>query len=116
MGYRVKTPEGELSFASLYDIERAYAAGLVDENDEVQEEGSEVWRKAGTLPALRHTRPVKPQATPWRNLVLFAVVGGVVDAFLLLKGLWLPAIIVALLVCALASRVTYGAFKKKPTE
>jgi hypothetical protein len=35
MKYRVRTPEGEMEFASLYDISNAMRNGLVDGEDEV---------------------------------------------------------------------------------
>lgn len=55
MPYRVRSPDGELDFPHLADIAQAYAAGLVDPEDEVQEVGSNTWRKARTLPALANT-------------------------------------------------------------
>jgi len=113
MGYRVKSPDGELVFASLYDIERAYAHGLVDDDDEVLEDGSAVWRKASTLAALRHTRPQKSRGHARTLAVLFAVAGGSCALVLLVQGRWLPALGAALLSSLVASRVTYRAFKQK---
>ncbi len=64
MPYRVRSPDGELDFPHLADIAQAYAAGLVDPDDEVQEVGSNTWRKASTLPALANAAsPVHKKAT-----------------------------------------------------
>jgi hypothetical protein len=39
MSYRVRTPEGEMEFASLYEISNALRNGLVDGEDEVSPRG-----------------------------------------------------------------------------
>ena len=38
MGYRVRTPDGELSYGSMREVELAYTQGLVGPEDEVLEE------------------------------------------------------------------------------
>ena len=115
MAYRVRNPDGELQFASLYDIERAFAQGLVDENDEVQEDGSTTWRKAGAIPALRQARPSSSKATPlWRTPAVLLPLGGALLALgLIAQGYWLAAIAVVVLASAAVTRVTYKAFKKQ---
>ena len=77
MPYRVRTPDGELTFPDLTDIAQAYAAGLVGPEDEVQEVGASTWRKAGTLPVLAgaqsHARATgRAQA---RSILVVAVLG-----------------------------------------
>ncbi len=57
MGYRVRTPDGELAYPTLRDVEVAYAQGLVDPTDEVLEDGHTTWRKASSIPALARARP-----------------------------------------------------------
>lgn len=77
MPYRVRTPDGELTFPSLADISQAYTAGLVGPEDEVQEEGTSTWRKAGTLPVLAGTRS-QARATgraQARGILVLAVLG-----------------------------------------
>ncbi len=63
MRYRVRTPEGELEYPSLRDVEQAYVQGLVDPQDEVLEEGSTLWRKAESLPTLARARRTLFQRT-----------------------------------------------------
>lgn len=57
MGYRVRTPDGELAYPTLRDVEVAYTQGLVDPTDEVLEDGHTTWRKAASIPALARARP-----------------------------------------------------------
>jgi hypothetical protein len=57
MRYRVRTPDGELGYSTLRDIEVAYAQGLVGPDDEVLEEGHTLWRKASSLPTLARAKP-----------------------------------------------------------
>lgn len=113
MAYRVRTPDGELTFASLYDIERAYAQGLVDENDEIREDGSEVWRKAGAIPAIRQARPEKVAR---RNFSPRLMLLTVLCAGLALQQFFFGSAIVAIALClcasSLAMALTYKAFKK----
>lgn len=56
MPYRVRSPDGELDFPDMADIAQAYAAGLVDPDDEVLEAGTTTWRKARSLPFLAGTK------------------------------------------------------------
>jgi hypothetical protein len=58
MKYRVRTPEGELEFASLYEISNALRHGLVDGEDEVLVPGQESWVRVSEHSALKaHVRP-----------------------------------------------------------
>ncbi|MCY1034554.1 hypothetical protein OV207_24085 [Corallococcus sp. BB11-1] len=121
MAYRVRTPDGELMFPSLGDIERAYVQGLVDPDDEVREDGAEKWRKASSLPVLAQAR--KPQAakdTRAQTLtVLGAVAVGVLALVLLVTGsssnMRMLGIALALVVSGLLTRVTFKAYKRPPT-
>jgi len=56
MKYRVRTPEGELSFSSILELTKAYLVGLVAPEDEVQREGDTRWRKAASLPQLAQAK------------------------------------------------------------
>ena len=75
MAYRVRTPDGELMFPSLGDIERAYVQGLVDPDDEVREDGAEKWRKASSFPVLAQAR--RPQANKDSRSQTLTVLGAV---------------------------------------
>lgn len=85
MPYRVRTPDGELDFPHLADIAQAYSAGLVDPDDEVQEVGSTLWRKARTLPALANAHvnsSVRKTDTSYYRDVLIVVMLGVISLYL----------------------------------
>ena len=57
MSYRVRTPEGELEFASLYEISNALRHGLVDGEDEVLVPGQTSWVRVSDHSALKaHVR------------------------------------------------------------
>jgi len=61
MKYRVRTPEGELSFSSILELTKAYLVGLVAPEDEVQREGDSRWRKAASIPQLAQAKkPPRP--------------------------------------------------------
>jgi hypothetical protein len=56
--YRVRTPEGEMEFASLYEISNALRNGLVDGEDEVLAPGQTTWVRVDEHAALKtHVRP-----------------------------------------------------------
>ncbi|RKH64543.1 hypothetical protein [Corallococcus llansteffanensis] len=120
MAYRVRTPDGELMFPSLGDIERAYVQGLVDPDDEVREDGAEKWRKASSLPVLAQAR--RPQAHKDSRsqtlTVLGAVAVGVLALVLLVTGKsWnvrMLGIALALVVSGMLTRVTFKAYKRPP--
>ena len=58
MKYRVRTPEGEMEFASLYEISNALRNGLVDGEDEVLAPGQTTWVRVDEHSALKtHVRP-----------------------------------------------------------
>src|SRR5947209_5268436 len=53
MRYTVKNQDGELTFDSLHHLRTMFEQGLVEPDDQVREEGSELWRKAAAMPELR---------------------------------------------------------------
>jgi hypothetical protein len=60
MKYRVRTPEGEMEFASLYEISNALRNGLVDGEDEVLAPGHTTWVRVDQHSALK--TQVRPRA------------------------------------------------------
>ena len=57
MTYRVRTPEGEMEYGSLYDIANALRHGLVDGDDELLVPGQRTWVRVADHSALRaHVR------------------------------------------------------------
>lgn len=115
MRYRVRTPEGELEYENLRQVEQAYLAGLVEPEDEVLEEGGTLWRKASTLPNLaRARRSTSAKSHRTQSLIiLIAVVLGVLSLVLVWNGQGLLALLGALGVISLLWRVTYDAFRRK---
>ncbi|WP_342381236.1 hypothetical protein NVS55_16365 [Myxococcus stipitatus] len=121
MRYVVRTPDGELTYPSLGDVERAYTQGLVDPDDEVREETSELWRKAGSLPVLaRARRPASGLAARGQWLAVAGCVAlGVLALTLVLKESWslrIVGIVLALVVSSILTRVTVKAFKRPPPQ
>ncbi|QRK07803.1 hypothetical protein JQX13_48845 [Archangium violaceum] len=122
MGYRVRTPDGELHYPSLLDVEAAYSQGLVDPNDEVLEDGHSTWRKASSIPALARARPATKGLLGGTQLLSVAasVVMGIWALMLILSDSWARrglGIVLALGVSALLTRVTAKAFKRPgPTK
>lgn len=121
MAYRVRSPDGELMFPSLGDIERAYVQGLVDPDDEVREDGTEKWRKASSLPVLAQAR--RPQAHKDSRSQTLTVLGAVAVGLLalgliILGHSWnvrMMGIALALVVSGMLTRVTFKAYKRPPT-
>lgn len=60
MSYRVRTPDGELEFASLYEISNALRHGLVEGEDELLAPGQTTWVRVADHSALKaHVRPAR---------------------------------------------------------
>jgi hypothetical protein len=90
MGYRVRTPDGELAYPTLRDVEVAYTQGLVDPTDEVLEDGHTTWRKAASIPALARARPSTTGRMGWAQKAgaVTAVVLGAMALKLILSDEW----------------------------
>ncbi len=114
MRYTVRTPEGELTFKSFGEVERAWLQGLVEPDDEIQEEGSSKWRKASSLPLLvqarRHGDAVWGGTQPaW---IVVAIVLASAALYLIAKGRTWYGLTLAFGLALLLTRVTYKAFKR----
>jgi hypothetical protein len=68
MSYRIRTPEGELEFASLYEISNALRHGLVSGEDELLTPGQTTWVRVSEHAALRSQ--IRPAAGLRRGSVL----------------------------------------------
>jgi hypothetical protein len=117
MRYRVRTPEGELEYESILHVEQAYAAGLVDPEDEVREEGGTLWRKASTFPTLAKARGSGVRSWAHKNAQTLSIViaaAAALFALLLMSlgyGLW--ALVPALGASSMVWRVTYKTFHRR---
>ena len=129
MRYRVRTPEGELSYESFGEVERAYLSGLVDPEDEVLEEGTTRWRKAGAIPTLAKARRSGNQVWGGTQMIwiLIFISLGSVALYLLGKGwaaqhtqplmdvmihYWAPGGLLAIVLGTLLTTITYRAQKR----
>ncbi len=114
MRYTVRTPEGELTFNSFGEVERAWLQGLVDPDDEIREEGSTKWRKASTLPLLVQAR--RRGNAVWGGTqsawIVVAIVLGSAALYSIAKGHTWLGLMVAFGLALLLTRVTYRAFKR----
>jgi hypothetical protein len=112
--YRVKSKEGELTFGSFGEVERAWLQGLVEPEDEVLEEGSTRWRKAKSIPLLAQARRTGNQV--WGGTqhfwIIFGIVLSSVALYLLSRGYWLYALVAAVIVGSLLFRVTTSAYRR----
>jgi hypothetical protein len=63
MAFRVRTPDGELCFPTLLDVERAFHQGLVDAEDEVVDDATGSVHRASHHPSLRPA----PARRFWQN-------------------------------------------------
>jgi hypothetical protein len=114
MRYTVKTPEGELTFSSFGEVERAWLQHLIDPEDEIRGEGSTHWRKASSFPVLVRAR--RQSAAVWGGSqslwILIGIVLGSVALYFIVKGKLLIGLTTALGVALLLTQVTYRAFKR----
>ncbi len=115
MRYTVRTKEGSLTYGSMLEVEKAFVSGLVGPEDEVQEEGSTTWRKAGTMPLLVRAKKgtdIDLGRHGWTLLVLALSVGAL---YMLFNGYWIGGLILVIPLSLILTRVTYKAFRvKKP--
>jgi hypothetical protein len=130
MRFRVRTPDGELTYESFGEVERAYLAGLVEPQDEVLEDGTSRWRKAGAIPELARARRMGNQVWGGTQMIwiLIFITFGSVALYLLAKGwaaydkkeplqtvalhYWLPGGVLAIILGSLLTTITYRASKR----
>jgi hypothetical protein len=114
MKYQVRNEYGQLTFESFGAVEQAWLQGLVGPEDEVLEEGSTRWRKAGTIPLLVQARRKADAA--WGGTqglwIVTAIFFGSTALYLVVKGHWVMGLALALGLTFLLTRVTYRAFTR----
>jgi hypothetical protein len=114
MRYTVRTPEGELTFNSFGEVERAWLQGLVESDDEILEEGSTKWRKASTVPLLAQAR--RRGDAVWGGTqpawIVIAIVLASAALYSIAKGHTWFGLIMAFGLALLLTRVTFRAFKR----
>lgn len=114
MRYTVRTQEGELTFNSFGEVERAFLQGLVEPQDEIREEGSSTWRKASSLPLLVQAR--RRGDAVWGGTqaawIMIAVIFGSIALYMIAKGQIAIGLGLVVVLSLLLTRVTYKAFKR----
>src|SRR6202022_1831994 len=88
MRYTVKTPEGELTYNSFGEVERAWMQHLIDPEDEIRGEDSTRWRKASSFPVLVRAR--RQSAATWGGSqalwILIGIMLGSAALYFIAKG------------------------------
>ena len=116
MKYTVKNQDGELTYGSLEEVKMAYVLGLVDEEDQVLEEGASLWRPAGAIPLLVTARKVntaRGQSNALRGWVIGALVLSFFAFYFLVKGVWVWGGLATFGVVSMLVRVTALASRRK---
>ena len=115
MAFRVRTPDGELSYPTLLDVERAFHQGLVDPEDEVLDESTGVVYPAMKHPALSRPPPRRfwqnQGAQPARIAVALSLAVASLIAFALQQ--WWLALPVAAVAAFLTVRIAVTAQKRR---
>jgi hypothetical protein len=112
--YTVRNEDGEIHFGNYLEMEAAWLAGLVDPDDEVQEDGKDHWIKAREHAFLIKARPApKPRGglLPW---IVASLIVAAAALYAMFRENWAVGLPLALILSALLSVVTYKAYRKKP--
>lgn len=115
MKHTVRSKDGELTYESFGAVEKAWLMGLIDPDDEIREDGSERWRKAGALPILRAAKR-RSEGTFDGNQIALSIVGiggGSIALYLLEIGNYLWGGVVALAVGAMVTQLVTRIIKKR---
>lgn len=115
MRYRVRTQDGELGFANIAELSKAWQLGLIEPDDEVLEEGHQLWRKAGTLPFLvQYAKQQPPLLDPKLRFLLVATVScGLVALYWLVKGRVVAGGVLGVGVALLSMVLVRAAYSKR---
>ena len=116
MKYTVKNKDGELTYGSLEELKTAYVLGLVEPEDEVLEENTALWRKAGGIPLLVTARKVtvdRGHSFQQRGWFIAALVLAILDFYFLLKGYWLVGGLSAFVVTAFIMQLLVVSSRRK---
>lgn len=118
MKYTVKNKDGELTYGTMEELKVAYVLGLVEAEDEVLEENTQLWRKAGGIPLLVTAKKVNVEKGQSRTLLAWttaAILGAVAYFYVIIKG-FMPgyfAVLLGIPIAGLLLKVTTLAAKQK---
>jgi hypothetical protein len=112
--YTVRTPEGELTYNSFGEVERAWLNGLVDGDDEIREEGASKWRKASSFKVLAQAR--RRGDAVWGGTqsawIVIAIILASAALYSIARGHLWYGLAIAVALALLLTKVTYKAFKR----
>jgi Flp pilus assembly protein TadB len=115
MSYRVRNEHGELRFETFDDLRDAYLQHLVEADDEVLENGSSTWRKAGTFPTLVRALEARPTSLQrearWYVLAAVLLVSGVY--FVVYGWNLVTFAVVAAIVASFVAWTTFASFRRR---
>ncbi|HZA13657.1 MAG TPA: hypothetical protein VE618_04150 [Myxococcaceae bacterium] len=115
MSYRVRNEDGELRFNTFEELRDAYLNQLVGPDDEVLENGSTAWRKAGSFPTLVRALEARPTALQregrWYVLAVLLLASG---AYFVVYGWNLVTFaVVATIVASFVVWTTFSSFRRR---
>lgn len=118
MKYRVRSPEGEMDFASLYEVANALRQGLVDETDELFLPGQTTSVRVGDHPALKRSGGSAGARRPTSFLGGFEVGVALASALVAVTGIlggWSYWVVggAALIATWLSTRIALRASRKR---
>lgn len=114
MAYRVRSEGGEVTFKSLYEIQRAIGVGLVSPTDELTEDGVENWRRCNSLPALKDAKLESssgPDSGRW--VIPVAALSAVALVLIFTERFRFWGLGLAVLLALGLSQVTFKVFQKR---
>ena len=118
MKYRVRSPEGEMDFASLYEVANALRQGLVDDTDELFLPGQSTSVRVGDHPALKRSGGAAGARRPTSLLGGFEVGAALASALVAVTGIlggWSYWVVAgaALIATWLSTRIALRASRKR---
>ena len=118
MKYRVRSPEGEMDFASLYEVANALRQGLVDDTDELFLPGQSTSVRVGDHPALKRSGGSAGARPPTSLLGGFEVGAALASALVAVTGIlggWSYWVVAgaALIATWLSTRIALRASRKR---
>jgi hypothetical protein len=114
MKFTVRTSDGELTFGSFGEVEKAWLMGLVGPDDELLEDGHTKWRKASSFPVLVGARRTGEQAWggAWFLWAVISILMGSATWYFLHNGDYLFGMLFGIVTALLTINVTVRANKR----
>lgn len=113
--FTVRNADGQLEYANISDLARAYSTGMIDADDEIRD-GDGKWTRADDF-ARQRSLPLPERPKKLGGYAKHAALGtalGALVIFLFAKGQMIAALGLGVIVCLLLTRVTVSAYKPRP--